>query len=142
MRTRLTALFLLALLLASCAGSTASEPTIGPEILALQQKVDRFLATFQNVAGTSDGDYAAHALFYLELQKNVTVLRNRAAIVPGNAAAVADLDGISENLVHLESLHRQGVTPAEVPVLRKLLGTQFNALYQSVTGQTSPAGKE
>jgi hypothetical protein len=142
MRPRLTALFLVALLLASCAGSTTSDPTFGPEILALQQKVDRFLATFENAAGTSDGDYAAHALFYVELQKNVTALRNRAASVPGNAAAVADLDGISENLVHLESLHRQGVTPAEVPVLRKLLGTQFNALYQSVTGQTSPAGKE
>ena len=141
MRPRLTALFLAALLLASCAGSTTSDPTFGPEILALQQKVDRFLATFQNGSG-SDGDYAAHALFYVELQKNVTALRNRAASVPGNAAAVADLDGISENLVHLESLHRQGVTPAEVPVLRKLLGTQFNALYQSVTGQTSPAGKE
>jgi hypothetical protein len=44
--------------------------------------------------------------------------------------------------VHLESLHRQGVSPAEVPVLRKLFGTQFNALYQSVTGEPSPAEKE
>ena len=142
MRGRLFALALAALLLVSCAGSNIPDSAFGPDILALQGKVDSFLGKLETIAGTAEGEYAVQAVVYQQLEEDIAGLRTRAAGIPGNAAALADLDAISENLMHLESLHRQGVSPAEVPVLRKLFGTQFNALYQSITGQPPLAGKE
>lgn len=108
MRARLTTLFfVVALVLASCAGNTASDPAFGPDAAALQQKVDGFLANLEIVAGTPEGDLARHAPFYEQLRDDVASLRIRAAGLSGTAAAVANLDAISANLVHLESLHRQ-----------------------------------
>jgi hypothetical protein len=142
MRPRVTTLlFVVALVLASCAGNSVSDPLFGTDIAALQQKVDGFLAKLEIVAGTPDGEFARHAPFYTQLRDDIAALRNRAAGLPGNAAALADLDAISENLVQLEALHRQGVSPAELPVLRKLFGIQF-ALQQSITGQPPLAGKD
>lgn len=132
MRARLTLLlFVAVVLLASCAGNTVKDPAFGTDLAALQQKVDAFLANLETVAGTTDGDFAGHAAFYPEVREEVASLQRRAANIPGNAAILAGLAGIAENLQHLESLHRQGVSPAEVPVLRNLLGVQFNALSQS-----------
>jgi hypothetical protein len=129
------------MVLAACAGNnTAGDPAFASDLAVLESKVDGFLANLEMVAGTADGTYARHAAFYSGIGDELASLRTRAGNAQGNAAAVAGLDAISENLAHLEDLHRQGVSAAEVPVLRKLLAAQFNALHSSDEPPT--AGKE
>ncbi|HEX6160767.1 MAG TPA: hypothetical protein VF111_11415, partial [Thermoanaerobaculia bacterium] len=112
------------LLAAACAITSQYDPALDRDIVALRDRVDGFLVQLEGKAGTAEGVYALHQPFYDELWIALDALGGR-----GGKTGAA-LTALAENLRRLESLHRQGLTRAEVPVLRKILGVQFDGLCQ------------
>jgi hypothetical protein len=95
---------------------------------ALQNKVNRFLNDLQRTAGTPAAAYENHKRFYSEMRTELKGLRDAAAKLPRNEATLNCIAPIEENVAVLETLHRTGITAAEVPVLRTIFETQFQAL--------------
>jgi hypothetical protein len=126
--TRILLAALVFFLAAACAATSDYDPQFDRDLVALRDKVDLFLAQLEQTAGTSEGAYSAHEGFYDELWVSLDALRQRAEVRPTNGPTSTSLAALAGNLRRLEALHRQGLTPAEVPVLRKILGPQFDAL--------------
>jgi hypothetical protein len=129
----LVLLALAALLFAACsiAGFVTRDPEIERGISALEAKVDTFFTTLESGAGTSAAAFEAHQPFYSDVRTEIVALELRVAHQrrPSSATASA-LEALKENLERLESLHRTGISAAEVPVLRGLFETQFQTLHR------------
>lgn len=126
--TRILLAALVFFLAAACAATADYDPQFDRDLVALRAKVDGFLVQLEQTAGTEGGTYAAHEVFYDELWVSFDALRQRAEVRPTNGPTLTSLDALAENLRRLEALHRQGLTAPEVPVLRKIIGPQFEAL--------------
>lgn len=118
-----------------CATTAGYDPDFERDLTVLRDQVDAFLAQLETTAGTADGAYTRHEAFYAGLWVSFDALRQRAEASPVNGTTVTALAALGENLQRLESLHRQGLTKAEVPVLRKILCPQFDALCQLETAK-------
>jgi hypothetical protein len=116
------------LLAAACAATAEYDPQFDSQVQALGRNVDSFLTDLEVVVGTPEGDYRLHQPFYDQVWLAFEELQLRAGEQPANGATSGSLNLLSENLHHLERLHREGLTAAEVPILRKILGAQFQAL--------------
>ena len=96
----------------------------------LQQKVDGFLTELQNTAGTAEGGYEGHEVFYADVRNDIGELRTAAALQRGNEITLQSIDRIEDNLDKLERMHAQGISAKEIAVARQLLDTQFRMLVQ------------
>lgn len=112
----------------ACAMSTHYDPRLERDLVTLRDRVDGFLVQLETQAGTPEGEYAVHEPFYEELRATLDSLRGRVETTPVNAPTRVAFAGLSENLLRLESLHRQGLTRGEVPVLRKMLTIQLDQM--------------
>jgi hypothetical protein len=118
------------LLLASgCASApVANDPQLQDGITILQQKVDDFLNLLGRVAGTAAAAYDQHAEVYVQIRGDLRDLRGRAAASP---AALTALDALQKSVDHIEAMHRDGIGPAEVPIIARILSTQFHTLLRT-----------
>lgn len=128
MKTRIALALIVFLLFTACAATAEYDPQFDTQVQSLGRKVDLFLVDLEGVAGTVDGDYKFHQPFYDQVWLAFEELQLRAGQQIGNDVTTGSLVALSENLHALERLHREGLTPGEVPILRKILGAQFQAL--------------
>lgn len=132
MKTRVAIAVIVFLLATACTATAQYDPQFDSQVQALGRKVDLFLIDLEGVAGTVDGDYLTHQPFYDDLWLAFEELQLRAGQQPVNGATSASLAALSENLHQLERLHQEGLTAPEVPVLRRILAAQFQALGRKV----------
>jgi hypothetical protein len=126
----------IAALVTSCSAYMASyNQVVDSGATALQAKVDGFLAGLEQTAGTPAGAYEQQGAFYEEARHDLRTLRDVAAAQPGNDLTVESLDLIDANVVRLEAMHVQGISPQEIAVLRQLFDAQFRLLIQLETAK-------
>ena len=111
------------------------DPTIESDTLELRSELNTLFDDLQCTAGTPEGAYDRYAPQYADLHIRVADLQARAALQSRNQLTHESLAFLSDNLAILETTHREGLTPAEVPVLRTLIDTQVQMLLQLETAK-------
>jgi len=106
------------------------DPAVEGAALQLQSKFTAFFDDLQNTAGTPEGEYERYAAQYADLHAQVGDLQAKAALQSRNQLTNDSLTLLEDNLDILETAHREGLSAAEVPVLRKLIDTQVRMLVQ------------
>ena len=106
------------------------DPAVESDALQLQSKLNAFFDDLQNTAGTPEGEYDRYAAQYADLHAQLGDLQARAALQSRNQLTNDSLTLLEDNLVILETAHREGLSAAEVPVLRKLIDSQVRMLVQ------------
>lgn len=106
------------------------DPAIESDALELRSELNTFFDDLQCTAGTPEGAYDRYASQYADLHTRVGDLQARAALQSRNQLTHDSLTLLADNLNVLETAHREGLTAAEVPVLRQLLDTQVQMLLQ------------
>jgi hypothetical protein len=106
------------------------DPTIESDARELQSELSSHFDDLQRTAGTPEGAYDRYATRYADLNVRVSDLQARAALQSRNQLTHESLTFLADNLAVLETAHREGLTAAEVPVLRKLIDAQVRMLLQ------------
>ena len=123
---------LLLAILAGCMSRVAPyDPSIADGLAGLQSSTGRFFDQLQQVIGTPDADWVRHAGWYEETRAEIASLRVRASA--HGAANDATLDALAlldQSVAELETAHAEGLSAAEIPVLRTLFDSQLRMLVQ------------
>jgi hypothetical protein len=110
-------------------------PAIDSGATQLQQKVDGFLSELEETSATPAGEYEQHAAMYDELRADIQTLREAALQQRGNDLTVRSLELIENNVGQLETMHKDGISPKEIEIVRTLFDTQFRMLVQLETAK-------
>lgn len=133
MRTRVSLLLALFTIVCGCAFLSPPppyDPALDAGLTALEKKVDAFFEDVIRSAGTPGATSAAFAARYEDLDREVDSLRARAAGAGGRGKSLEVFDQLRESLDCVEDAHRDGLTPAEVDIVRKLVDTQVRLLLR------------
>jgi hypothetical protein len=119
-------------LLSGCMSSVAPrDEALVTGLTGLQSSAGRFFDQLQQVIGTPDADWVRHAGWYEETRTEIATLRFRAAAhgtaIDSTLDALALLD---QSVAELETAHAEGLSAAEIPVLRTLFDSQLRMLVQ------------
>ena len=119
-------------LLAGCMSTVAPrDEALVSGLAGLQSSTGRFFDQLQLVIGTPDADWVRHAGWYEETRLEIATLRVRASA--HGAANEATLDALAlldQSVAELETAHAEGLSAAEIPVLRTLFDSQLRMLIQ------------
>ena len=130
MTSRRSLILLLSLLPFGCA--LFSAPSYDAELdrgaTALQAKLNTHFDELQRTAGTPEGAWEHHAPFYESVRADLTILFQHAGAQPGNDTTVRSLELLATNVAEVEAVHRAGLSPREVPILKQLLDMQLRML--------------
>ena len=133
MRTRIPIIALLLTLTCSCALMTPSapyDPAFDAGLVALRKDVHAFFDELAASAGKPDGAYSVFAPEYRTFSDGIAALRGQAVRHARNDATVQSLDLLRENFDKVEAMHRDGLLPEEVEILRPLVDTQLRLLVE------------
>lgn len=111
------------------------DPVVDSNARRLQVKLDALFEELSRTAGTPEGAYELYAPRYDGMRADITGLQHDAASQPHNQLTQTSLSLIDDNLRQLEAAHREGLSPTEVPVLRKLFDTQLRMLVELETAK-------
>jgi hypothetical protein len=141
MRTRLTALILLATLApAACAGRIAPyDQAVERDLVVLYANLSGFFDQLQTAAGTPAAEWERHQAFYDRTRAEIAAVRARAALLPGNDQTVRAVDLLAQTLGEIEEMHAEGITAPEIPILRQMIGAQLRALIRLETAKKAPS---
>ena len=95
---------------------------------ALQSKLNAHFDELQRTTGTPEGAWEHHASFYESVRADLTILFQRADTQPGNDTTVRSLALLATNVAEVEAVHRAGLSPREIPILKQLLDMQLRML--------------
>ena len=131
------ALLIVAMLILGCSVRFIAEydPAIDSKTRQLQTKFDALFEDLDRTAGTPEGAYEHYASRYDALRADIAGLRYDANAQPRNSLTSTSLSLLDDNLHQLEAAHREGIGPAEVPVLRKLFDTQLRMIVELETAK-------
>lgn len=104
------------------------DKAIDDGVTALQKKTETHLIKITAVSGSKTAPYKGTEGFYQDARIEVSSLRVRADSTTRNSLTVRMLDKLQNNLDRLERMHKEGLTVAEIPVLRGALNSQFTAI--------------
>lgn len=137
MKRHSKALLVIGMLVLGCTVRYIAEydPAVEGNVRQLQTKFDALFSDLARTAGTPDGDYAHYAVRYDSLRADIAGLQHDAAFVPRNEITNTSLLLLDDNLHQLEVAHRDGLAPAEVPVLRSLFDTQLRMIIELETAK-------
>jgi hypothetical protein len=126
---------LAALLLLSCGCgalwlSSPYDPAYDAALEDFRKGTDAFFEDLGHTAGTPDGGWERYEPAYRALEAKLSRLTQQAILRRGNASLLQSLDLVRQNLQACEGLHRDGITPAEVGVVRQLVSTQVRLLVE------------
>jgi hypothetical protein len=133
MNKRLSLLAALLMLSCGCAAFLSSSPDDPAFDAALEdfgKDADSFFEDLGNVAGTPEGEWDRFEPAYRALEADLDRLTQQAMVRRGNTTLLQSLDLVRRNLAGYEQLHRDGITPAEVTVVRRLVATQVRMLVE------------
>lgn len=131
---RLFSVVLLFLLLLGFSGCTSVrlvadyDKRLDDEITALQKKTEVFLNTLERTAGTPEGSYEKHHLFYDTARADVSVLIVRADSLSMNSLTTQQLELLRGSLAALEEQHSKGLTRPMIEPVRQALQTHYAAI--------------
>jgi hypothetical protein len=119
-------------LLAGCASRVAPyDPSFADGLAGLQSSTGRFFDQLQQVSGTPDADWVRHAAWYEGTRAEIAALRVRASAHGATNDATLDaLALLDQSVAELETAHAEGLSAAEIPVLRTLFDSQLRMLVQ------------
>lgn len=125
-------LLLLAIVVAGCTGRYLAQydEIVDRGAANLQFRFNALFDDLQRTAGTPAGEYGLYSAEYRDLYVQIADLQWHAALHPRNGPTNTSLALLDDNLHALENAHRRGLTPGEVPVLRKLFDTHLRMLVQ------------
>lgn len=144
MSKRLSLIAALVMLACGCAAFLLSDPYDPAFDAALEdfrKNTDTFFEDLGRAAATPDGDWERFEPAYRSLEADLNRLTQQAMLRPGNTSLLQSLDLVRQNLAACEELHRDGITPAEVTVVRRLIDTQVRMLLE-LEHARSGSGKE
>ncbi len=123
---------LLLAVLAGCMASVAPrDPSIADGLAGLQSRTGRFFDQLQLVIGTPEADWVRHAGWYEETRTGIAALRVRASAFGAlNDPTLDALALLDQSVAELETAHAEGLSGAEIPVLRTLFDSQLRMLIQ------------
>ena len=133
MSKRLSLLAALLVLSCGCAALLLSSPYDPAFAAALEdfgKNTDTFFEDLARTAGTPDGGWERFEPSYRALEADLNQLTQQAMVRRGNTPLLQSLDLVRQNLDACEQMHRDGITPAEVSVVRRLVSTQVRMLLQ------------
>jgi hypothetical protein len=137
MKRHQKALLTVAMLLLGCSVRYLAgyDPVVDSNARHLQVKLDALFEELSRTAGTPEGAYEVYAATYDGLRADISGLQHDAASQPRNQLTQTSLTLLDDNLRQLEAAHREGLSPAEVPVLRKLFDTQIRMIVELETAK-------
>lgn len=144
MSKRISLVAALLLLTCGCAAlalSSSYDPAYAAALEDFQKEADTFFEDLGRTAGTPDGGWDRFEPEYRALEADLNQLTQRAMVRRGNASLLESLDLVRQNLDACEQLHRDGITPAEAAVVRRLVSTQVRMLIQHERARRG-SGKE
>lgn len=123
------AVFLIALV-GSCPllPSAPYDPVFDTQVVALRKDVGAFFDELGACAGKPEGAYSAFTVEYRTFSDHIARLRGLAVSHPRNDATVESLDLLRENFDKVEAMHRDGLLPEEVEILRPRVDTQLRLI--------------
>lgn len=134
-RIALIAALLVALLTLACGcaavwSSPPYDPAFDAALGDFRKDADAFFEDVACAAGTPDGTWEHFEGAYRTLEDELSGLTQQAALGRRGAPAMESLGLVAQNLDAIEAMHRDGITPAEVTVVRRLVDTQVRLLIQ------------
>jgi len=119
-------------LLPGCVSRVAPhDPTIATGLAELQASQTRFFDELQRTVGTPDAAWECHITWYEDTRGRIAALRARTASSglkdDPTARSLELLDG---SVSQLEEAHAEGLSVAEISVLRALFDSQLRMLIQ------------
>ena len=108
--------------------SAPYDPVFDTQVVALRKDVSAFFDELEACAGKPAGTYSAFSTEYRTFSNSIADLRGLAVRHPRNDATVKSLDLLRENFDKVEAMHRDGLLPEEVEILRPLVDTQLRLI--------------
>ena len=131
-------------LLAGCVSRVAPhDAELAAGLAELQSSHTKFFDELQRTAGTPDADWQCHIAWYEDTRARIAALRNRAASYNlKNDPTSHSLELLDKSVNELEEAHAEGLSQAEIPVLRTLFDTQLRMLIQLEAAKEQPRAAE
>jgi hypothetical protein len=123
----------LLLLLSACSAllpAAPYDPAFDAGVVHFQKDVTAFFDEVAACNGTGGGTHSAFSDDYRSFVTRVAGLRGQAVRHARNDGTLRALDFLGESLDKVEAMHREGLIPEEVDVLRALVDTQLRLLVQ------------
>ena len=103
-------------------------------ITELNTRVEAFLPSMADAAGTPAGIYDHNKGFYTETKATLQAMMSRAMAIPQNQSTVDQLKKLEENIDLLAQLHsaggEKGLTAAVAGPVHDMLNVQFRAIIK------------
>jgi hypothetical protein len=132
-RTRLAVAAALLLFTGACSAllpAAPYDPAFDAGMVDFQKDVTAFFNEVAACNGTGRGTHSAFSDDYRSFGNRMAALRGQAARHARNDSTLRALDLLRENFDKVEAMHREGLIPEEVDVLRTLVDTQLRLLVQ------------
>jgi hypothetical protein len=133
------------LLLFTCACSALLpapyDPAFDAGMVHLRKDVTAFFDEVAACNGTDRGTHSAFSDDYRSFGNRMAALRGQAARHARNGSTLRSLDLLRENFDKVEAMHREGLIPEEVDLLRELVDTQLRLLVQLERAKRGSAGE-
>ena len=135
MKTRSRMAVVVTLFLFTCAcsvfrPSAPYDPAFDAGMVHFQKDVTAFFEEVAACNGTDRGTHSAFSGEYRSFSNRMAGLRGQAARHARNDSTLRALDLLRESFDEVEAMHREGLIPEEVTVLRELVDTQLRLLVQ------------
>lgn len=133
MKKRVSLIAALVMLACGCAAfllSSPYDPAFDAALEDFRKDTDTFFEDLGRAAGTPDGGWERFEPTYRALESDLSQLAQQAMVRSGNTSVLQSLAFVRQNLAACEDLHRDGITPAEVSVVRRLVSTQVRMLVE------------
>lgn len=131
--TRMAAVAALLLLTCACSAllpAAPYDPAFDAGMVHFQKDVTAFFDEVAACSGTDRGTHSAFSDDYRSFVDRIAALRGQAARQARNDSTLRALDLLGESFDKVEAMHREGLIPEEVDVLRELVDTQLRLLVQ------------
>ncbi|GEM_PF-941892 len=103
-------------------------------ITDLQGRVEAFMLSMVDAAGTPAGTYDSNKAFYTESKATILTMQSRATAIPQNQSTVDLLKKLEESINELAELHREagddGLTADVAGPTHAVLNVQFGAIIK------------
>jgi hypothetical protein len=138
------ALAVLLLLFCGCAAlpfSAPYDPAFDAALAGFGKDAEALFDDLGRAAGTPGSGWERFDSAYRSLDAQLDALTQQVILRDGHPSTLEALDLVRENLAACEALHRDGIAPAEVGVVRRLIAGQVRMLLQLERARRG-AGKE
>ncbi|VTU42250.1 MULTISPECIES: hypothetical protein [unclassified Variovorax] len=129
--TRIWFIALVLSVLAGCADIRlvgTYDKQIDDGVTALQKSTETYLVKLTSGPGDKALPYKGNEAFYGETKVAVSSLRVRADATSRNSLTVRQLDTLQTNYDLFQKMHQDGISKAEIPLVRDGFNSQFTAI--------------